>query len=359
MKRFIHRLIDFFVWTIFALGFCFGGSSAQIIFPSLSGQELLDSLVARYKPASVLDYTAAREVMFTILDNHNDSVTCVYTGYTIYLNHNASNPNQAAYAQGINTEHTWPQSLGATGNAKSDLHHLFPTRVDVNGARGSLPFAEIPDYQTDKWYRLDYVLTTIPTQYIDEYSELKINDSFEPREDHKGNVARAMFYFYTMYHSQASSSFFQVQKDVLRSWNSLDPVDAAEILRTNTIAVYQDGKPNPFVLDTTLIGRAYFGVTEINVSGDQKGINAFVLRPAYPNPFNSRCVVPVFLPRNGTVEMQVVDLNGGQVLERTYPNLPAGENRIVLEADHWSSGFYFIRFTDGHQQQIQKVLLLR
>ena len=35
-----------------------------------------------------------------------------------------------------------------------------------------------------------------PTQYIDEYSE-KYNDArvFEPIEDHKGNVAKAMFYF--------------------------------------------------------------------------------------------------------------------------------------------------------------------
>ncbi len=359
MKRFILPSFKLFVRTVFVLTVWSGFSFAQTIFPSLSGQELLDSLKAYYKPATVLGYTAAREVMFTILDNHNDSVTCVYTGYTIYLNHNSSNPNQAAYNQGINTEHTWPQSLGATGNAKSDLHHLFPTRIDVNGARGSLPFAEIPDYQTDKWYRLDYVLTGIPSQYIDEYSELKLNEAFEPREDHKGNVARAMFYFYTMYHSQASSSFFQIQKDVLRSWNSLDPVDAAEILRTNTIASYQDGKPNPFVLDTTLIGRAYFGVTGIRDPAEQPELNVFVLRPAYPNPFNSRCVVPLFLPRSSTVEMQVVDLNGRQVETRSYPNLPAGENRIVLDADHWSSGFYFIRFTDGHRQQVQKVLLLR
>ena len=359
MKAILNIFYRMIILLFLAFFFFPGAAAAQIIFPTLSGQELLDSLEAYYKPSTTLGYSAAREIMFTILDNHNDSVRCVYTGYTIYLNHNSNDPIQAAYTQGINTEHTWPQSLGATGNAKSDLHHLFPTRVDVNGARGSLPFAEIPDYQTDRWYRLNYMLTSIPSQFIDEYSELKINDSFEPREDHKGNVARAMFYFYTMYHSQASSNFFQIQKEVLRSWNNLDPVDAAELLRTTTIATYQEGKPNPFVLDTTLIGRAYFGVTGIKPADEETEVQTFYLRPAYPNPFNSQCVVPVVLPRTGSLEMQVVDVNGRQVLERSFSNLPPGENRITLEGGGWPSGFYFLHFTSGKQQQTQRVLLLR
>ena len=40
----------------------------------------------------------------------------------------------------MNTEHTWPQSKGATGAAKSDLHHLFPTDSKANSIRGNHPF---------------------------------------------------------------------------------------------------------------------------------------------------------------------------------------------------------------------------
>ena len=65
---------------------------AQTIFPNLSGRELLDSLVADYRPAFTLDYTTARDIMFGILDNHDDSVRCVYTGYTVFVDHTLPDP---------------------------------------------------------------------------------------------------------------------------------------------------------------------------------------------------------------------------------------------------------------------------
>ena len=255
----------------------------QTIFPGLYGQQLIDSLVAHYKPATVLSYDDARDTLFGVIYNVNYSVRAVYTGYTIYLNPN-QDPSDAAYAQDVNTEHTWPQSKGATGMARSDMHHLCPTRVNVNSDRGNDPFAEIPDNDTDRWYRLTEVRSTIPTQHIDEYSEKDFDASqFEPREDHKGNVARAMFYFYTMYKAQADAAdpnFFPLQKNTLRSWHHLDPADSLEIVRTQLIANYQDGKPNPFVLDSTLVDRAYFTTSPPgNVQPGDLVISEFMANP--------------------------------------------------------------------------------
>ena len=88
-----------------------------------------------------------------------------------------------------------PQSRGAeNGYAKSDMHHLYPTRVDVNSDRGSFPFAEIDDNRTESWYYLNQTRGSIPSTNIDLYSE-KQGSRFEPREDHKGDVARSMFLF--------------------------------------------------------------------------------------------------------------------------------------------------------------------
>ncbi|MCK5076964.1 MAG: endonuclease, partial [Calditrichia bacterium] len=191
-------------------------------------------------------------------------------GYKIYLDP-AVDPTTDAYNKGINTEHSWPQSKGAaSGNARSDMHHLYPAKDNVNSSRGNSPFDEISDNDTDNWYRNEETLNSIPTQYIDEYSE-KDNDvtdgRFESREDHKGNLARSMFYFYTMYKTEADaadSDFFPLQKEVLLSWHKLDIVDAAEVSRTNSIAAYQENLENPFILDTTLIRRAYFSGTTNN-----------------------------------------------------------------------------------------------
>ena len=70
--------------------------------------------------------------------------------------------------------------------------------------------------------------------------------------------ARTMFYFYTMYSDVADEYFFAVQKDILKTWHEQDPINENEITRTWQIADYQEYKPNPFILDETLIERAYF-----------------------------------------------------------------------------------------------------
>jgi len=176
------------------------------IFPALTGSELLDSLVANYKTSTVLSYDNARDTMYAVIDNVQDSVSGVYTDFTIYIDP-AADPSTDAFNKGINAEHTYPQSKGAVGQAKSDLHHLYPAKDNVNSSRGNHPYDEIIDIETDTWYRKAISTTSIPTMFIDEYSE-KENGTprFEPREDHKGNAARAVFYFYTMYRTEADTS---------------------------------------------------------------------------------------------------------------------------------------------------------
>ena len=223
-------------------------------------------VVDNYKTSTTLGYTNARDTMYSVIDLHDDSLlTCVYSGFTVALDPSLD-PSTDAYQKGINCEHTWPQSMGADVEPqKSDMHHLFPCKDNVNSSRGNDPYAEIPDQDTDKWYRLDYYLTTIPTEYIDEYAE-KENDSpqsFEPRENHKGDAARAMFYFYAIYNDVADTNFWNVQKDVLLQWHYADPVDLWEYDRSNQIATYQDDIPNPFVLDSTLAKRVWF-TTPVN-----------------------------------------------------------------------------------------------
>jgi len=98
-----------------------------------------------------------------------------------------------------------------------------------------------------------------PVTNIDLYSEYKTG-VFEPREDVKGDIARAMFYFWTIYRDDAVEAdplFFDLMKDNLCLWHEEDPVDPFEILRTQRIATYQDGKENPFILDCSLVKRAY------------------------------------------------------------------------------------------------------
>lgn len=241
------------------------GAAAQPIFPGLHGEALREALRRDHAPTGVLGYGRARDSLFLRVDlEAGDSLRGVYTGFAVHLD-TGRDPTTDAFQKGLNTEHTWPQSMGAGSEPmKSDMHHLFPAKDNVNSARGNHPYDEIPDAQADAWYYADRSRSTPPTTGIDRWSE-KDNETprpgftgrFEPREDHKGNAARAMFYFRTMYPEAADRAFFDAQKTVLRAWNALDPVDAREKQRTEAIARHQ-GNVNPFVLDSTLVRRAFF-----------------------------------------------------------------------------------------------------
>ena len=122
---------------------------------------------------------------------------------------------------------------------KSDLHHLFPVKSLANSTRGNSPFAEVsgeglPDCKSS-------------IRGIDIYSQ---NSAFEPPQSHKGNVARALFYFAVRY----KLNIPQHEEIHLRRWHTEDPVDSLESLRHEKIALIQ-GNRNPFIDDPYLIDR--------------------------------------------------------------------------------------------------------
>jgi len=225
---------------------------------------LLSSIRSNYEPSSTLGYNSARDTLYKVIDKQSDdSLECIYSGFKILLDTGAGvDPSTDADSNGINCEHAWPQSKGASDEPqKSNMHHLFPCKSNVNSSRSNKPFANITDSYTDNWYKRSSTLTSIPTSNINDYAE-KENDfepaTLEPRESVKGDIARAMFYFYAIYESAANDTFWNQMKDNLRNWHYADPVTAAEQTRSNAIAGYQNDKYNPFCFDSTLARRAWF-----------------------------------------------------------------------------------------------------
>lgn len=341
-----------------------GRLSAQtqtLLWPELHGQVLLDSVIKYYRPTRTLGYDKARDTMYKVIDlKTGNQLTCVYTGYTITLDL-SKDPSTDAYNKNINCEHSWPQSMGADVEPqKSDLHHLFPVYEPVNSSRGNDPFQEISDEKTDRWYRLTESRTTKPTQYINEYSE-KENDApqcFEPREDHKGNVARAMCYFFAMYRSAADTNFWHYQKSTFLTWNYLDPVDLREYTRTMQIATYQ-GKPNPFVLDSTLIRRIWFYQPETGVAEAPLMAQHFTLLPPYPNPFNAVTHFQLRLPVAADVCLQIFNLQGRSIQTLVDGFLAPGNYDFQWDAHQLPSSVYLYRVRVNNDRLIGKVLLVK
>jgi len=331
--------------TAFLMALCFfqlTSFSQEVLWPELTDRVLLDKMAELYKPAEVLSYAKAKDIMFQEVFMEDDSVSCVYTGHTLYLP-SGVDPSSHLYmnasSDGINTEHVYPRSKGASeenGNAFSDLHNLFPSRYAVNIARSNFPFGEISDGETTSWFTQNESVSVIPDNFIERYSE-RVNGMFEPREDQKGDIARAMFYFITMYEEyalMADADFFESQRATLCWWDHIDPVDTDEERRTWKIAEHQDNQPNPFIVDCSLTGRTYcsdfdFSCGALTTSNNDVAVESTLV---YPSPVED----VLNIKSVGQSIVQIFNIQGKRLMQEEFLD------ELTLDMASYSSGTYVV-----------------
>lgn len=194
-----------------------------------------------------LDYTTAREVLFGKIhldaDKNGYYVKDVYCGKLFRTNIGVGE-NRIPNSNILNCEHTWPQSKFTSTYSRSlqkgDLHHLYPTDNKANSTRGNYPFADVDGESLGNNCDDSRIGSAQTRQSRGTY--------FEPPAEHKGNVARALFYFSVRYKLQLDA----IQEANLRQWHIEDPVDAEEMER-NDIIFQAQGNRNPFIDSAELV----------------------------------------------------------------------------------------------------------
>lgn len=345
------------------------------IFPGLKGSQLMDSLEARFRASSNLGYDAARDTLYGKIDKGtDDSLRCIYSGYAVYMQP-GQDPSSWAYDHGLDCEHTWPQSsFSQSSLPRADMHHLYACQrspVSVNGDRGDSPFREIPDDEAEYWYYRTVKTSSPPDPSVrDNYSELDNagGGSWEVREQWAGNVSRGIFYFYNMYRNShpAIETWWQGQLSYiydLLAWHVEDPADAAEIARTRKIATYQQGKVNPYILDSTLVRRAYF--PNMGVGGPPGSPTAGArLLGNQPNPFKSSTSIQYSLEAPGRAEISIYNVLGREVARLDLPSAK-GQNSVIWNCQksdgQWlPPGIYFYQLRiNGQPVATRKMTVIR
>lgn len=194
---------------------------------NLWGENLENALENIVSPHTNIGYSNARIALFGDLANQNGQVQCIYTGQWVSVQQGGI-PDWDT----MNTEHSWPQSLGADIEPmRADLHHLMPTMSTANSVRGNLPFGNVVNQD---W-------SSGGSKRGTDASGTQV---FEPRDAHKGDAARLLFYYAIRYGNM--SNFLTYQEETLREWFWEDPVDDWEIARNNGIYGYQNNR-NPFI----------------------------------------------------------------------------------------------------------------
>ncbi|MDX1974024.1 MAG: endonuclease [Candidatus Sumerlaeia bacterium] len=201
----------------------------------LSGSALESALRNIIDGHNALSYDGAKDELWEVVEPENGRIRCVYTG--------RETTSLRADTDGMNAEHTWPQSRGAGSTPpRSDLHHLFVTDADWNSRRGSLRFSTVSN----------------PTATSPIGAKVNSSVGFEPPDETKGDIARAIFYFSVRYNldvlenptlsgsdGSTSDNNMGILSDLI-DWHFADPPSTHEVNRNNRIFGIQ-GNRNPFI----------------------------------------------------------------------------------------------------------------
>lgn len=182
-----------------------------------------------------------------------ENVRLIYTGWSIPKDH-------VNVVDGWNREHVWCQSRGGFGTdeigAGTDLHHLRACDMSVNSARNNKEYDNGGNLYIDK----------SPYKGFDaDTGCLTDTDSWEVRDEEKGDTARMIFYCAVAYENSGGYDFVDLEvNDVtdnptsdgpvayfgklstLKEWHKNDPVSKYEKERHERIVEKQKNR-NPFV----------------------------------------------------------------------------------------------------------------
>ena len=209
-----------------------------------------------YGDHNVLSYEASRISIYNKVDCTNNQLTMLYSNATHSW---TCGQNKKPSATIINPEHVVPQSFFDHQKEpyQSDQHHLFASSAVVNNARGHLPFVELDMNKCYKWcHGLERVKEFPTGADLDRYSCVgEDKASFMPAKQDRGRVARAIFYFYTVYPEITTMSNLS-SIDLLKKWNRDFPPDAQELERQERINQTQ-GNRNPYIDNPSYVDEAW------------------------------------------------------------------------------------------------------
>ena len=244
----------------------------------LSEEKLKSALHEIIKGHTEFPYTSKETDTWDILkesdkDSKNpENVILFYTGRSVNAAQEYNNK------QGWNREHVWSKSHGKFDTSPgigTDIHHLKPSDISVNSARGNKDFDVGGSFYIDG----------------DDVTECKSDaDSWEPRDAVKGDVARILFYMATRNEGENGEPDLELVDDVntydlnepgkgyfgklstLLDWHLSDPVDSFEINRNYIIYSYQKNR-NPFIDHPEFVEKIW-KTEDLRISNVATGKNA-------------------------------------------------------------------------------------
>jgi len=303
---------------------------------NLTGNELKSVLHNIIDGHQEYSYSDLRDFILRDTDedpDNSNNVILLYTGRSQPKNTFGGGAND------WNREHVWAKSHGDFGTSApcgTDAHHIRPTDASVNSSRGNKDFDNGGQQHNEA-----------TGCYYD-------SDSWEPRDEVKGDVARMIFYMAVRYEGDNGEPDLEVADNVntspqplhgklstLMEWNEQDPVDDFESHRNDVIYGYQHNR-NPFIDHPEFVNKIWGASSSTNDISDE-------VQNVFPNPANSRVTIEAPASfANNNYSIKIFSSVGNQV------SVPVGkvDANFSLDVRNLADGHYYTTITNASGKYI-------
>ncbi len=340
-----------------------------------SSPQFVEELSKLIFPHQQIEYAQYDETIIRLWEerdtvNGKKIITCAYSGENLVY---TSPFTWGKFSREHTYCHSWMPTYPANGNGSSiperieysDVHHLFPVnQIQANLKRSNYPLGEV---------------LTVEYEYLGCKLGLDANGKkvFEPRNTHKGDAARALFYMALTYNGQADQSgqpknwgfknpisasiTYGQDQELLKKWHFQDLPDAREIARNDFIDSLQ-GNRNPFIDSVQYVCFIDFRNLQKIASPQHSCISATGIAsiPAdeelikiFPNPANNELFIQLPDEAQANYNVRLMDLRG-----KWLPQLPmsySGNNLLKLNCAKIPAGLYLLQVEWGAQNFLKKI----
>ena len=288
-------------------------------------------------------------------------ITCVYSGFNyVYVP-----PFKWAYMSREHTfAHSWMPNEDLSMDYYSDLFNLFPTDLEhANMLRSNYPLGEVE---------------IIYSQYLDAKLGLDKagNLVFEPRDQHKGDAARALFYMCLRYNGlnglhwklppNNSSPYIIQDQTILKKWHFQDLPDSWEKARNDYVFSIQKNR-NPFIDSINYACKIDFNKMQYIEKSNESYCAVFQTSTAEetmeeiridlrPNLDKGGIKIVVGLSKPQLLMYSIVDLFGNLVCESKF-NFEQQALILNFDTSNLTQGIYFFSLKTDKGIKVKKFFI--
>jgi hypothetical protein len=320
---------------------------------SVSSPNFVTQLHSKINPHTLMFYsdfddTYIQDFVHRDTVNNEKVVTCAYSGeeyiYSAPFNFSV-----------ISREHTYPQSWMPTYGDQTkpeynDYHNLYPVNQNnANAVRSNKPLGK--------------VITVISSYGGAKYGlDSRGKQVYEPRDSHKGNAARAIFYMATAYNSIDGNNWsipdpidaftvpYGQEETILKQWHWMDPVDEEEMARNDYIESIQNNR-NPFIdsmnfacyIDFTTMNKETNASPCLTNSISLEEQSSLLELIAFPNPTQNILNLQYELKNAEKMTISIFNSVGQRIKSMEVKGLERGFESI--DVSNLSEGIYQVKVT--------------